>query len=422
MASAVTALPVASTPQAAALAAAVVSEGARPPATVSAAVAGLRYVSPGGQGIARRRRGRGFVFVDAAGRQVTDAATLQRIASLAIPPAWTDVWIASSPEAHVQATGRDARGRKQYRYHPRWRQTRDETKYARLIAFGRALPRIRQRTSRDLALPGLPRRKVLAALVQLLERTLVRVGNEEYARQNGSYGLTTMQDAHVKIRGAHIEFDFVGKAGVAHRIALDDPRLARVVRHCQDLPGQDLFQYVDETGTPQRVGSSDVNEYLREVSERDFTAKDFRTWAGTVLAARALQEFTRLDSRAATKRQVVRAIESVAARLGNTTAVCRKCYVHPAVVDAYLDGSLADSLSRAAAGELVRRLPKLSQEEVAVLLLIEGRLRADARAGTTAGRRATATGRAARARRPAARRLSARGRRRRGRRSSRATA
>jgi len=263
---------------------------------------------------------------------------LARIKSLVIPPAWTDVWICADPRGHLQATGRDARGRKQYRYHPRFRQLRDEVKYSRLPAFAQALRRIRRRTAADVRKTGLPRVKVLAAAVQLLEKTLIRIGNEEYARANGSVGLTTMRDRHAKIRGAEVRFEFRGKSGKSHAVALHDARLARIVKACRDLPGYELFQYVDEHGERQTICSEDVNAYLREISGDDFTAKDFRTWAGTVLAAQALAHLARFKSQTEAKRNVLRAIECVASRLGNTKAVCRKAYIHPAIFAAYMDG------------------------------------------------------------------------------------
>lgn len=306
----------------------------------SAKAAGLRYVTDTGPGIRRRRAGGGFTYIGVDGRAIHAPEELRRIRSLAIPPAWRDVWICPTPSGHLQATGRDARGRKQYRYHRRWREVRDETKYDRLISFGRSLPLIRQQTERDLTLPGLPRRKVLATLVRLLERTLIRIGNEEYVRQNRSFGLTTMRDHHVNVSGARLKFRFRGKSGVTQEVAIADSRLAAIVRRCQDLPGQELFQYVDEHGERQTIESSDVNAYLREITGQDFTAKEFRTWAGTVLAVRIFQEFKRADSKSQAKRNVIRAIEAVAKRLGNTRAVCRKCYVHPAVITAYTDGSL----------------------------------------------------------------------------------
>ena len=306
-----------------------------------------------------------------------DGETLARNRSLAITPAWTDVWVCPVENGHLQATGRDARGRKQYRYHPRWRQVRDETKYSRMIEFARTLPRIRRRVRRDLKLPGLPRRKVLAAIVRLLETTLIRVGNDEYAKGNHSFGLTTIRNRHVRVRRGRVHFDFRGKSGVEHEINLYDPRLARIVRKCQDLPGQELFAYLGDDGEVHDVGSSDVNDYLREISGCDFTAKDFRTWAGTALAAEALKEFTEFDSQAAAKRNITSAIERVAQRLGNTKAVCRKCYIHPAIIDAYLDRTLVATFQRRAENELRRSLGRLSGEEAAVLALLEERLKRD---------------------------------------------
>jgi DNA topoisomerase-1 len=306
----------------------------------SARVAGLRYVNDEATAGIRRVGGTSRVrYVLPNGRTLADRNEIQRIKSLGIPPAWTDVWICPFANGHLQATGRDARGRKQYRYHPRWREVRDEVKYGRLIAFAAALPSIRRRTAADLGRPGLPREKVLAAVVQLLEKTLIRVGNEEYARQNGSVGLTTMKDGHATIAGGKVRFSFRGKSGVEHAIDLEDRRLARIVKECRDLPGYELFQYLDDDGQRQTIDSADVNAYLREISGEDFTAKDFRTWAGTVLAARALAELERFSSNAQAKRNVVKAIESVAKRLGNTRAVCRKCYIHPAILDAYMDGA-----------------------------------------------------------------------------------
>lgn len=338
----------------------------------SARLAGLRYVSDQEPGIRRERSGERFRYRDADGSLVGDGETLARIQSLAIPPAWEDVWICASANGHLQATGRDARGRKQYRYHPEWRHVRDDTKYARMIAFGEALPRIREQTDVDLALRGLPRKKVLAAVVRLLEITLIRVGNEEYARDNRSFGLTTMRDRHVGIDGSQVEFRFKGKSGKKHLITLRDRRLARVVQKCRDIPGQELFQYVDDEGTRQSIDSADVNSYLRELSGHDFTAKDFRTWAGTVLATLALEEFAPADSRTQARRNLVRAVESVAQRLGNTPTVCRKCYIHPAVLDAYLEGTMLDSLQRKTDEALAEA--GLPEDEAMVLDFLRRRL------------------------------------------------
>jgi len=304
----------------------------------------LTYVSDQAPGLRRQRRGAGFRYLDPHGRTVRDAATLARIRSLAIPPAWTEVWICMSPSGHLQSTGRDARGRKQYRYHARWREVRDETKYARLALFGAALPRIRRRVARDLKVPGLPRRKVLALLIRLLETTLIRVGNEEYVRSNGSFGLTTLRDKHADVNGSTVRFRFRGKSGKVHEVDLNDRRLAGLVKRCQELPGHELFQYLDEEGQTRTVGSADVNEYLREISGQDFTAKDFRTWAGTMLAAETLLGGGQRAARRGRK-AVTSAVQCVAARLGNTVAVCRKCYIHPAIFECFLAGTLAGELN-----------------------------------------------------------------------------
>jgi DNA topoisomerase-1 len=289
------------------------------------------------------------------------------------------VWICDDPDGHVQATGRDARGRKQYRYHPRWREVRDGNKYERMIAFGRALPFIRRRVEKDLAQPGLPREKILATVVRLLELTLIRVGNEEYARQNESFGLATMRDRHVRVNGSALRFQFRGKSGILHEVDVHDRRLARIVRQSRDLPGFELFQYVDADGERRAIDAADVNAYLKSIAGDEFTAKDFRTWAGTVLAARALRELAIFDSHAQAKRNVLRAVETVAKRLGNTRAVCRKCYVHPEVVNAYLDGTLMESLNRKAGREFRSNLKNLSREEAAVLALLHRALAKDAR-------------------------------------------
>ena len=328
-----------------------------PPET--AKVAGLRYVNdqrtPGIRRIGSKTRVR---YVHTNGRTIGDRAELQRIKALVIPPAWKDVWICPDPRGHVQATGRDARGRKQYRYHPRWREVRDEVKYGRLIAFAQALPRMRARTGADLRKRGLPREKVLAAVVCLLERTLIRVGNEEYVRENGSFGLTTMRDKHAKIHGRTVRFAFKGKSGIQHAVDLRDARLARVVKACRDLPGYELFQYVDENGARQVIDSADVNAYVREITGDDFTAKDFRTWAGTILCARALAGTPSFTSSADAKRKIVSAVDSVARRLGNTKAVCRKCYIHPAILDAYMDGATIDGDEAAVVAIIEKRLKK----------------------------------------------------------------
>ncbi|HEY7464558.1 MAG TPA: DNA topoisomerase IB [Candidatus Limnocylindria bacterium] len=341
----------------------------------SAAEAGLRYVTDSQPGIRRARRGKGFSYTDADGKPITDREHLAWIKSLAIPPAWTDVWICASKRGHLQATGRDARGRKQYRYHPEWRMHREGVKYSRMLAFGQALPLIRQRVDADLRRPGLPRERVIAAVVRLLEKTRIRVGNEEYARENRSFGLTTMRDRHANIGSQRIRFRFRGKGGKVNDVEVSDARLARIVARCQDLPGQELFQYLDEDGEPRSIGSDDVNAYLQEITGHDFTAKDFRTWAGTVLAAWALKEFEEVDSRAQAKRNVVRAVEQVAEELGNTPAVSRKSYVHPSVINAYLDGNVVREARRRADATLRESLDKLRPEEAAVMALLRRRLR-----------------------------------------------
>lgn len=293
-------------------------------------------------GITRRRAGRGWSYRGPDGTLLHEAKALARIKALAIPPAWTDVWISPVVSGHIQATGRDARGRKQYRYHARWRYVRDEAKYDRTIAFAEALPAIRQRVAADMGLRGLPRDKVLATIVRLLEITFIRVGNAEYARDNSSFGLTTLRDAHARFDGSEVSFKFRGKSGRDHRVSIRDRRLATIVRRCKELPGQELFQYIDEDGAVQDVSSTDVNEYLRQITGQTFTAKDFRTWAGTVLAAQALRalEGTVGETDRDLRSNVVRAVEQVAKSLGNTPTVCRQCYVHPAIIDAYLDGAM----------------------------------------------------------------------------------
>ncbi len=340
--------------------------------------AGLRYSMDTGKGIKRLRAGKGMRYVDPNGATIRDAATLSRIRALAIPPAWTDVWICPWENGHIQATGRDARGRKQYRYHAKWRATRDASKYERTIAFGRALSKIRHATDRDLNQPGLPERKVLAAVVRLLETTLIRVGNTEYARDNNSYGLTTMRDGHAAIKGGTVRFQFRGKSGVKHAIALSDRRLTRIIQQCQELPGQELFQYVDDDGHVRDLNSDHVNAYIREIAGDEFTAKDFRTWAGTVLAVMALQEFAVFDSKVEAKKNIVRAVESVSQRLGNTPSVCRKCYIHPAVLDAYLEGTMLESLRQKAEAEMAD-IKQLNPEEIAVLTLLQRRLAQEAK-------------------------------------------
>jgi DNA topoisomerase-1 len=349
----------------------------RPPAdpVKAAEVVALTYVSDETPGIRRRKAGTGFTYVGASGKVVRDEQTLRRIKSLVVPPAWTEVWICPSPDGHLQATGYDARGRKQYRYHPRFREVREQTKYSRMIPFAQTLPRIRRRVEKDMRLPGLAREKVLAAVVRLLETTLIRVGNDEYAKSNNSFGLTTLKDKHVDVKGSCVRFEFKGKSGVEHDIGLEDPRVAKIVKECQDLPGQELLQYLDEEGEVRDVTSTDVNQYIREIAGDDFTAKDFRTWAGTVLAAMALREIEAFDSQAQAKKNIVRAVEAVAKKLGNTKAVCRKCYIHPAILESYVDGSLLKILKKKAETKLKRELRVLKPEEAMVLSLLQQRLK-----------------------------------------------
>jgi DNA topoisomerase-1 len=337
--------------------------------------AGLKYVNDDDPGIARKVIGERFVYVLPSGRSVKDTRTKARIKKLVIPPAWTDVWICPMASGHIQAKGRDARGRKQYRYHPEWQKSRDETKFNKILAFARVLPRLRKRIRQHMRRKRLDREKVLATVVMLLELTLIRVGNKEYARTNGSFGLTTLQDRHVTFSKSETRFRFRGKTGKVWKLAISDRRIARIVRSCQDLPGQHLFQYEDEDGI-HAVTSEDVNAYLREVTGEDISAKDFRTWAGTVLAAVALSEYEAVDSEAAAKRNIRRAIESVAARLGNTPTICRKCYVHPEILQCYFEGELAQTLTAKIERELTHRLGELSAAEAATLALLHRRLKA----------------------------------------------
>ena len=351
----------------------------------AADAAGLHYVTDSHPGFGRQKAGKNFHYVGRNGRVLRDPRTLARIRSLVIPPAWTDVWICPDALGHIQVTARDARGRKQYRYHPRWRTVRDEAKYGRMLAFGQALPIIRARIEEDLAHRGLSRRRVLAAVIKLLEATLIRVGNEEYARDNGSFGLTTFRDRHASITGWTVKFRFRGKSGKVHEIGIQDRRLSGIVKRCQELPGQELFQYVDGQGRRRAVTSSDVNDYLREVTGQAFTAKDFRTWAGTVLAAWALSELGDGRTKKEMKKNVLRAVERVAGRLGNTVAISRKSYVHPVVFDAYLDGTLLDTLRQRLDHEVRAGEDHLQREEMAVLALLHQRLdRETARGAETA--------------------------------------
>jgi DNA topoisomerase-1 len=331
----------------------------------SARAAGLRYVSDQSPGIRRKRVGKAFSYLASDGHTIRDAETIRRIKGLAIPPAWIDVWICPDPRGHLQATGRDARGRKQYRYHPRWREVRDAVKYDRMLAFAEALPKIRERTDRDLEHAGLPREKVLASVVRLLEETRIRIGNDEYRRENGSYGLTTLRNRHVSVIGAEVRFTFRGKSGKHHTIELHDRRMARIIKRFLEIPGQELFQYVDDDGGAKDIDSADVNEYLREITGEDFTAKDFRTWAGTILAARFLRETAGAANSRRAKKELVRAIARVADELGNTPAIARKGYIHPAVIAAYLSGGLKRISEKEAPDPY-----KLSAEERSLLALL----------------------------------------------------
>jgi len=334
---------------------------------------GLRYVTDQKPGIRRNKADTAFTYVHPDGSRVGDEKLLARIRSIVIPPAWTDVWICPYADGHVQATGRDVRGRKQYRYHPRFREIRKSTKYEHLMAFARNLPMIRKTVAEHMALRGLPRQKVLATVVHLLETTLIRVGNYDYARQNNSYGLTTLQNRHVAVEGSQLRIHFAGKRGKKWSVAITDRRVAKVIKTCQELPGQELLQYLDEMGRPQDVTSADVNDYLHEITGEDITAKDFRTWGGTVLAAMALREFAWFDSAAKAKKNIRAAIERVASHLGNTPTICRKCYIHPELLNSYLEGNLQLQMRSCAERELRENLDGLSSEEATVLAILRTR-------------------------------------------------
>ncbi len=340
----------------------------------AAKAAHLHYVSDAKPGIRREKTEDGWDFYMPDNIRITDEKTIARIKKLAIPPAYTDVWICRDPNGHLQAVGRDARGRKQYRYHPRWREIRDEAKYGKMLIFGRKLPDIRKRVEHDLSKPGLPREKVLAALVRLLERTLARIGNEEYARANNSFGLTTLRERHATVHGATVELDFRAKHGIQRHIELKDRKLANIVKKLQDIPGQELFHYIDDHGHSHTVGSDDVNAYLHEITGEEITAKDFRTWAATKLAALALKELEVFDSAAKAKKNVLRAVETVSSLLGNTPSICRKCYIHPAIFDGYLDGSLLEGLKARADAVLDHKEGGLTAEEIAVTAFLDKRL------------------------------------------------
>ena len=341
----------------------------------AAETAGLTYVTDDEPGIRRRKAGKGFYYVDSDGRKMTDRADLERVRKLAIPPAYTDVWICARPDGHIQATGRDAKGRKQYRYHAAFREIRDSTKYEHVTAFAAVLPEIRATVRRHMALKGLPREKVLATIVYLLETTLIRVGNEDYAKQNQSYGLTTLLHEHVDVEGGALHFEFKGKSNKLWRLDVKNKRVSGIVKALEDLPGQHLFQYLDHDGQRHSVGSADVNAYLREITGSEITAKDFRTWAGTVLAALALREFGTIDTQAAAKKNIRAAIEHVSSKLGNTATICRKCYVHPEILNCYLSGDLLLEVKQDIETELRENLPRLKPEEAAVLALLESRIK-----------------------------------------------
>lgn len=344
-----------------------------------ARAAGLRYSNLNGPGICRRKAGKGFTYLGPEGTRIKDTETLERIRKLVIPPAWRSVWIAPDERGHIQAVGYDDRGRLQYKYHPKFREVREQAKFEHMLEFASALPTLRQRLAKDMAKPGVVREKVLATVVHLLETTLIRIGNPSYARENKSYGLTTLLDRHVRIEGSELRFHFSGKSGKTWNLSVRDRRIARIVKACQDVPGQHLFQYYDANGERQQVTSSDVNDYLREIAGGDITAKDFRTWTGTVLAALALHEFEAGDTKAAAKRNVTRAIERVALRLGNSPTICRKCYVHPEILDSYLDGQLMLEIRDEIDRELSQPIDRLSPGEAAVLAFLRARLSRDLR-------------------------------------------
>jgi DNA topoisomerase I len=339
------------------------------------ALAGLRYVTDEGPGIGRKRSGKGFVYLQASGARISDPRVVRRLKSLAVPPAWTDVWMCPSAEGHIQATGRDAKGRKQYRYHTAFREMRESVKFEHLFAFAKALPRIRAQVALDMAKPGLAREKVLATVVHLLETTLIRVGNDDYAKHNKSYGLTTLRNRHVKIEGSEIRFRFTGKSGKQWSLTLRDRRVANIIRACQGLPGQDLLQYRDDAGKLHAVASSDVNAYLKDITGQDVTAKDFRTWAGTLLAALALTELEIFETLAQAKRNLRAAIALVSDRLGNTPTICRKCYIHPEVLNAYLEGKLVLEAKADVESALISELDQLQPSEAALLAMLRTRIR-----------------------------------------------
>ncbi|MBV9829522.1 MAG: DNA topoisomerase IB [Alphaproteobacteria bacterium] len=348
----------------------------------------LRYVNDEMPGITRHKANNGFDYKLPDGGLVSDIDTLKRIRSLVIPPAWADVWICLHANGHLQATGRDARGRKQYRYHPRWREIRDEAKYGKMLIFARVLPLIRERVDADLKRRGLPRERVLAAIVRLMEMTLFRIGNTEYAKANKSFGLTTLRDRHVEVEGSHLHIAFRGKHGIRHETDIADRRLAKIVKDCRDLPGYELFQYLDDEGERHTIDSADVNEYLREIAGEEITAKDFRTWAATHLAAAALSEFEQFDTEAKKKKAIVGAVQKVATHLGNTPTICRKCYIHPAILDGYLDGTLLKSLAEQTQDYLEEHIDGMRPEEIAVTAFLRLKLGEMAQESRSAASRA----------------------------------
>lgn len=336
--------------------------------------AGLRYVTDTKPGYSRKKHGKNFAFYDAKGKIIKDAGEIKRIKSLAIPPAYKNVWISPYANGHLQATGIDAKGRKQYRYHANWRMVRDASKFQHILEFGEALPKIRQAISHNMSLHGLKREKVLATVVALLEKTLIRVGNDEYAKTNHSYGLTTLHDEHVKVTGQVIRFRFKGKSGKEWNLKLSDKRIAKIIRQCEEIEGQELFKYVDDEANVHDITSGDVNKYLQEITGSNFTAKDYRTWTGTILAAMALKEYSEFDSEAQAKKNIISAIEHVAKRLGNTPTICRKCYIHPEILNAYMDGSLIKQISAEIDDALKKQYSHLTPEEIKVLQFLKQRL------------------------------------------------
>lgn len=342
----------------------------------SAKEMGLRYMVDTRPGFSREAKGKGFVYFDKDHKRITDPAIIERIQSIGIPPAYTDVWISPFANGHIQATGRDAKGRKQYRYHTKWRDTRDENKFDHILRFAALLPEIRKQVAIHLKQPGLSREKVLACVVSLMEKTLIRIGNAEYARANNSYGLTTLRRKHIDVTGSTIRFSFTGKSGKEWDLSVNDRRIAGIVSKCADIPGYELFKYLDESGQKKDVTSGDVNAYLKEITQQDITAKDFRTWSGTVLAALALSEFEKYDSEAQAKRNVVQAIDHVAKQLGNTRAICRKCYIHPQVLDSYMTGDLAKMVDQQIDRKIKQDYDQLSEEEIMVLAFLKKRLKA----------------------------------------------